>query len=90
MEKTIPVIIPIMCPTKSVVLYKYTLNANIWIKKSTPGLTGSPEALDYVKQVPMFDHTSILSSMVHKRKLMSAVTTLLRLPPTDPQREGPI
>ena len=26
---TIRVIIPIMCPTKSVAVYKYTLNANI-------------------------------------------------------------
>ena len=37
----------------------------------------------------MFDYMSILSSMVHKRKRMSAVTAHAAFAPTDPQRGGP-
>ena len=47
------------------------------------------------QQVPMFDNTSILSSriIVHGRRLMSAETAQLHLPPppsspTDPKRGG--
>ena len=38
----IRVIIPIMCPTKSVAGYKYTLTANIYINKVGPQSEGLP------------------------------------------------